>query len=472
MIPEVKAAFNSWGRSSLALALLFAWILIYPMHGILLQGVFGSNAYLLGHIFSASEGLGLIASGFLPPGIIRSKACIKAAGFMIFVFTILWSVIPQNGLIEYLICVLLGFSSAFLVLAWASGFTGNKEPELTLGAAMALTNVLLGLTGFAYNILQNWFIFAAILIGLVPIVSALQITRTIPPEEDRSMPKEKKTAGTGFHIFLGVVSLSAVAYFSGGFWYRAVVPVFYSNWPDLIGIDSFIYASAVFGLALYARKKPFYRIGIISLSSLGMGMAISIIDFEISVALVLSLTFFAAGLGAMDLFYWLTLNKFSAFLGSRKSFGFGLGLSLFFITAPGIAMDTGVLNPLLSPIPSVIGACVLFLISPFLLFLLHPLSTSAPTGDEGLTLTHEPTAAKKTDSLMEPPQPAFWHSLTSSEKKVYELIRKGRTDIEISANLYISRHTVKFHVRNILRKAGAPNRKELLAQLVNNRDQK
>ena len=39
----------------------------------------------------------------------------------------------------------------------------------------------------------------------------------------------------------------------------------------------------------------------------------------------------------------------------------------------------------------------------------------------------------------------------------------GKTNKEISDKLYISDNTVKFHVRNLLRKTGCSRRKELLA---------
>lgn len=467
---EIKASVNSngWVGHSIALTLLFSWILTYPMHGIFLQGVFGPDAYILGHVFTASHGLGLIALGLLSIRIDRNSTFIKLAGVTVFVLTVAWTVLPQNGPIKYVICSFLGLSSAFLVLAWACSFIGNKAPELTLGVSMALTNVLLGLVGLAHNIPETAIKTAAALSGLAPLLGALYITR-VKSGEPESVPDEQIKMKVGLHTFLGIAFLTAAAYFSGGLWYRAVLPVFYSKWPNIIGIDSLIYAMAVFSLALYARKRSFYWIGTISLSTLGIGLAASFIGLDRPVVLALTLVLLATGLGAMDLFFWLTLRKLSFFLGTQRSFGFGLGLSLFFITAPGIAMDTGILaSPLLSPVASVIGACLLFLINPLLVLLLQPLSVSLCKHDKGPDFLQSAGREEKNQTYSF--YPTFWHSLTNSEKNVYELICKGRTDAEIAADLIISRHTVKFHARNILRKAGVPNRKELLAQLVNNRD--
>jgi len=56
------------------------------------------------------------------------------------------------------------------------------------------------------------------------------------------------------------------------------------------------------------------------------------------------------------------------------------------------------------------------------------------------------------------------YELTSREAEVFELIVSGRSNSEIAADLFVSESTVKFHVRNALRKAGCMNRTELAAK--------
>ncbi|MDY4840223.1 MAG: helix-turn-helix transcriptional regulator [Lachnospiraceae bacterium] len=55
--------------------------------------------------------------------------------------------------------------------------------------------------------------------------------------------------------------------------------------------------------------------------------------------------------------------------------------------------------------------------------------------------------------------------LTAREKEVLILILKGNTNSKIADNLFISESTVKFHVKNILKKTQCANRKELLSLL-------
>ncbi|MDY5576448.1 MAG: helix-turn-helix transcriptional regulator [Lachnospiraceae bacterium] len=57
------------------------------------------------------------------------------------------------------------------------------------------------------------------------------------------------------------------------------------------------------------------------------------------------------------------------------------------------------------------------------------------------------------------------YELSLRETEVLNLIREGASNGEISAKLFISENTVKFHVRNILKKTGCSNRTELLTAL-------
>ena len=53
--------------------------------------------------------------------------------------------------------------------------------------------------------------------------------------------------------------------------------------------------------------------------------------------------------------------------------------------------------------------------------------------------------------------------LTSREEEVLSLLARGYTDREIAATLVISVKTASVHVSHILRKLGAPNRREAAA---------
>lgn len=461
--PTAKATSKPYGwiHHSLALTLIFSWILTYPMHGFFLQQVFGENAHVLGHIFSLSHGLGLAAFAFLPSRASSDGRFLIAAGGAVFAATWLWTIFPESRYLHYM-AGFLGISSACLVLAWTRGFMSLEKPALTIGSAMAATNVIVGLTGFAHVLPESVLKTAASMTGLAPFISALYMFRRGAAAGSHRPNRDAGKESIGPGVILSLTAFAAAAYFSGGLWYRAVTPRFYSQWPDLMGADTLIYAFAVMLLAIYAEKRSFYWVGTIALSLLGMGLAASFIGLDRPAVVAVTLFFLSMGLGATDLFYWLTLRKMANFFGSRKTFGLGLGLSLFFITAPGVALDAQLLtNPLTSPQAAVIGACLLFLINPLLVWALRPLSLEDSGRTAGNAYGQQgPDADVPGDAGRQPPE--FWFSLTGSEKKIYDLICQGQTDAEIAEKLFISRHTVKFHVRNVLRKAGVSNRKELL----------
>ena len=57
------------------------------------------------------------------------------------------------------------------------------------------------------------------------------------------------------------------------------------------------------------------------------------------------------------------------------------------------------------------------------------------------------------------------YELSLRETEVFSLIIEGASNGEISAKLFISENTVKFHVRNILKKTGCSNRTELITAM-------
>ena len=55
------------------------------------------------------------------------------------------------------------------------------------------------------------------------------------------------------------------------------------------------------------------------------------------------------------------------------------------------------------------------------------------------------------------------HDLSTRERDVLRLLLERHSNAEIASELFVSEATVKFHVRNVLRKTGCKNRTELMA---------
>jgi DNA-binding CsgD family transcriptional regulator len=58
-----------------------------------------------------------------------------------------------------------------------------------------------------------------------------------------------------------------------------------------------------------------------------------------------------------------------------------------------------------------------------------------------------------------------WDSLTNTERRVAELVAEGLTNREVAERLYLSRHTVDFHLRRVYLKLHINSRVQL-ARLV------
>jgi DNA-binding CsgD family transcriptional regulator len=51
-----------------------------------------------------------------------------------------------------------------------------------------------------------------------------------------------------------------------------------------------------------------------------------------------------------------------------------------------------------------------------------------------------------------------WASLTDTEREVANLVAEGLTNREVAGKLFLSRHTVDFHLRQIFRKLDVASR--------------
>jgi DNA-binding CsgD family transcriptional regulator len=62
--------------------------------------------------------------------------------------------------------------------------------------------------------------------------------------------------------------------------------------------------------------------------------------------------------------------------------------------------------------------------------------------------------------------PYGWESLTDTERSVAQFVAEGLTNREAAERLFLSRHTIDFHLRSIFRKVGASSRVELTRLVV------
>ena len=65
-----------------------------------------------------------------------------------------------------------------------------------------------------------------------------------------------------------------------------------------------------------------------------------------------------------------------------------------------------------------------------------------------------------------PPDVGFADALTARELEVFRLLARGQTNLEIARTLVVREGTIKYHVKNILRKLGATSRADAVARFA------
>lgn len=94
-------------------------------------------------------------------------------------------------------------------------------------------------------------------------------------------------------------------------------------------------------------------------------------------------------------------------------------------------------------------------------------AVTAELSDATIGLAPDPGAAEQARAAPAPPtEPELSARITPRELDVLRLIAEGRTNGEIARALFVSEGTVKFHVKNILRKMQAHNRADAGARYL------
>ena len=84
-----------------------------------------------------------------------------------------------------------------------------------------------------------------------------------------------------------------------------------------------------------------------------------------------------------------------------------------------------------------------------------------------IRLSQQDETSVPTSQLRPPDRPTFgWQSLRESELGIAQLVAQGLTNREVATRLFVSAHTVDFHLRQIYRKLGISSRVELTRRVV------
>lgn len=462
---------TKWFCGGVTLSLVFAWMLAYPFYGPLFNVTAGSPSTVLNHTFIITHAasylvLPLASSWFREKETAASIGL--ASGIAIFISGGL-TIIASSTAIKIVLMAVCGLGAGILILLWVPGYLESSNPSYEIGLAMVLCNLLLAGFPIVVNTPENTLKIMAAVLGLGPLLAGILIRKAYlaaqgPCQDRQSIDESRRVtgSGSGSGLFF-LVLLALVEYFCGGLWYRVIVPSFYLNWPSLGGLEPIIYAVQAAVCAFWARKGDYLKLAVASVSLLGTGLVLFATG-QGSIVVLGATILLAVGLGSVDLFYWLALRDIAVERNSPYIFGLGMGTSLIFISLPGVVIDLGIVKTTAaSPVVVLTGAALLFLAVPLISSLgLSP----SELRKHNMETAHDTSTETDAGIAGEPSSLPYVANLTPQEKRVYECLLHGMTDKQMAERLTISINTVKFHTRNILRKAGAANRIELLAGVL------
>lgn len=188
--------------------------------------------------------------------------------------------------------------------------------------------------------------------------------------------------------------------------------------------------------------------------------------------------FLEGGLSFLDLYAWLLLIYFASRTGLRR--GAVINFGIFIIVFAGTVAHYHLLFRGAALLPGQSGLASFALLGIFLLLLMLslwdgrelPLQMGSSArrereeegfagGDDGGDMGDADPEVKEKEEEMGRRMKLMEFNLTRQETEIALLLLKGAKDLNICSLLYISQNTLKYHLRNIYRKTGSSNRREL-----------
>jgi DNA-binding CsgD family transcriptional regulator len=447
------------------LALFFGWLLSFPLYGPILKNLHpsGLNMESMGMTFSFMHAFGLMAGIFLKQ---RHWRLLMKTGVTVSFLTSI-AFIFANPFLTRLLCGILGFFAALVVIGWSYLFSNvlksNRLRRMTLIILMAN----LFLTGVTI-IVDHLPAPAVFLIVNLPLAIAAALIFTInsplPPEElleNPVAPRKIFPKKLLFYLCLAIFGL----YLSGGFMYNGIFP-FYQKTSLWNCFPELIYILALMIIWKSGPKKELISLVYYSVSLLGLGFIAFMVIKDHTVGYFLTTALIFSALAFLDVFLWTILGTISEVCRQPfKVFGLGLALNLLALYSGGmIARHFAARFEHYLFLMSMVALAAMYLvilIVPLLnrLFLdaikkklISPMVQTAPTE----------SPSRELETVL--PE---MNLLTPKESEIIQYIIEGASNKEIAAQLHISENTLKVHVKNITRKFGVSGKYELLSFILN-----
>ena len=481
-------------RGWISLGLYFSGLLTYPFFGPVLAEWAGDTGvfHRLAIFFALGHAAGLAAGGYYylvkgsRPGNSQAAGMAAAGGTAaLSLGLVFFSPAGMGGSIGLIWFILFGFTSGWPVAQfgrWLASPAADGGRGLLMGRSILLANILYFVAAGVVDSGRYSPEPVMVACALMFAVGGALMT-WLPAGFSVSSPRSHSDAVKSSLPPLRLMLIGGLVYFTGGLYYQTVLPSYASVSPAYLLLAPYLIGGAVLGP--WSDRKGRGGLVVLSLFMLGCGFALWSADVHLHSLGEAAHVAILFGLLCMDLFYWTSLADSAPPGSGSLTLGWGLSLSILAITLPTLFVD---LLPrdmvLLQTISGTLGVVFVLLALIVIREGSLDLATQSRTGrlvshegpaaiagvgpanparreDHPAALPAEPEsdASKAPRKLLE--QQFLVYNLTSREREIaFFLISEFSTN-EILNTLYISQNTLKYHIKNILRKTETGNRQEL-----------
>ena len=421
---------------------VLGWTLVFPFYGPLAFSLLGEQAAWGTHAFVFGLALGYVLCAWQG----RNTVIPATLSSVMSVGLVTASLLSPWALVTALLMMFSGAATVGPTLAWTNYLADTKKRVFPFIAGVVGANLLC----YVATIAAGSPAWSYALVGLTAV---LFITASVAL--DREATGTTRAEALPWPFLWPLLLFILVSSYVGGLLYGAIIPAV-EGWAGLGWLSFWPYIMA-FIIAGFLASRSYELLPAVTLTTYGLAFLPLVLLESAMVTHHWITSFIGVTVGAAfaDAFIWLSL-VYLASRGHRRVIPAGLALNVFVIWTVSALSDLTILSsPERMPMASLFSAGLLFVLIPVIITRLAP-SREADREWSPDTL----------DVLKQVSRPDVLDDLTDAEKRVCELLLVGKTNRAIGEDLFISINTVKFHVRNILRKSGCANRKVLIDRLL------
>ncbi len=444
----------------ISFAVVFGWVMALPYEGPVLYALSaekGIDWILLNTLTVFFHFAGLFCGRYIAKDMISSKkiiltgigSSIVLSLFIPFVSAEIWTyIIP---LVSFLTGIVIT-ANGYMIKSYIP-----SESRTKIAADLLIYGniVLIAAHIFANNTkpLISFTFIEILLIGAFILAFKIDTDEKLV-RQPIVEPEGKSVFKTYWILFLFIFVITI----NSGIMFQVIYPYF-SEFEILTSIYTNVpYIIAIYLLSRSLNNNKFYFL-YIGLALWGVTFILFAVleQTALSFLLICSVMLFAAGI--FDFFWWsIMLNSFDSVENPSSLFGFGLAVNVLGVWVGGLIgnylISIGVDKQGLS-----YTGLLVVIVSMLIIVPLNSKLADLLENNEFLVRIQY-LEKKKMKTLLEEAELL----LSKRELEVLDLLILGKTNMQISEDLYLSPHTIKTHCRNIYKKLNVSNKIELIAK--------